>query len=279
MACTGKPGMLRGKSRQTVMAAGVPRSFVYYVPQSLDANKPAPFVIVPHGYTMSGEEMFGITGYDKIADREGFVVAYPDGAGANPWNVGAGICGAGALVNGTGDDQSFIDAMLEFVAADQCLDASHVFITGFSMGGYFSNESACMNPKIRAGGPHSGGTHDLSGCKNARRPMIIFHFKSDALIDYACGSSARDEWVKRNGCTAAGPDVTVVKGGSCEYYKGCPADGQVVFCSFDEPAGGAGEAITGHAWSGGSNMNSGFAIPPTENASELGWAFFKKYAW
>jgi len=37
----------------------------------------------------------------------------------------------------------------------------------------------------------------------------------------------------------------------------------------------------GHAWSGGSKAGMGaFAtISKTESATELGWAFFKKYAW
>jgi poly(3-hydroxybutyrate) depolymerase len=279
MACTGKAGKNRGKSDQMVMAAGVARTFVLYEPMALDANKPVPLVVVPHGFTMSGEEMFGLTGYDKIADRDGFVVAYPDGEGATPWNVGDGICGLGSFVAATGDDQSFMNELIKFVDADQCLDHDHLFITGFSMGGYFSNETACVNTAFRASGPHSGGTHDLSACAAKHKPMIIFHFKSDSLIDYMCGSDARDKWVTHNGCSASGPDVTMVKGGSCEYYKGCPADGQVAFCSFDEPPGGAGETITGHAWSGGSQANSGFGIPQTESASELGWAFFKKYAW
>jgi poly(3-hydroxybutyrate) depolymerase len=277
--CTGKPGKNRSKSSQMVMAAGVARTFVLYEPATLDANKPAPIVVVPHGFTMSGEEMFGLTGYDKIADREGLVVAYPDGEGATPWNVGSGICGLGGFVAATGDDQSFMNELIKLIEADQCVDHDHVFITGFSMGGYFSNETACMNPAFRAGGPHSGGTHDLSACAAKHKPMILFHFKSDSLIDYSCGQDARDQWVKHNGCTASAPDVTPVKGGSCEYYKDCPKDGQVAFCSFDEPAGGGGESITGHAWSGGSAASSSFAIPQTESASELGWAFFKKYAW
>ena len=70
-ACSGKPGMKRGKSSQTVSAGGVTRTFVYYAPQNLDPNKPAPVVIIPHGFTMSGDAMFTITGYDKIADRGG----------------------------------------------------------------------------------------------------------------------------------------------------------------------------------------------------------------
>ncbi len=112
-------------------------------------------------------------------------------------------------------------------------------------------------------------------------PVIIFHFKSDSLISYTCGTDARDKWVAHNGCSATSPDVTQVTGGTCEYYKGCPADGQVALCSFDEPTPNGGETITGHAWSGGSRdgTGAGFAMPQTESATEIGWAFFKKYAW
>jgi polyhydroxybutyrate depolymerase len=278
-ACTGKAGQHRGKTTQMVMAGGMARSFVLFAPKTLDPNKPAPLLVVPHGFVMTGEDMFSITGYDKLADRDGFVVAYPEGEAGTPWNVGSGICGLGAFVAAAGDDQSFMNELIKSVEADQCLDHDHIFMSGFSMGGYFSNETACVNPQFRAAGPHSGGTHDLSQCPNKHKPMIIFHFKSDALIGYECGQGARDEWVKHNGCMASNPDVTMVKGGSCEYYKGCPADGQVAFCSFDEPAGGGGESVTGHAWSGGSQATSSFAIPSTESATDLGWAFFKKYAW
>jgi hypothetical protein len=54
----------------------------------------------------------------------------------------------------------------------------------------------------------------------------------------------------------------------------------VALCSFDEPTAG-GETVLGHAWSGGSRagQGAGFAMPQTASASELGWAFFKQYAW
>ncbi|HEX4339335.1 MAG TPA: hypothetical protein VH062_25685 [Polyangiaceae bacterium] len=278
-ACTGKPGARRGKSSQMVSAGGAMRTFVYYAPQNLDANKPVPIVIIPHGFTMSGDQMFTITGYDKIADREGFIAIYPDGepGSLGPWNVGTGVCGLGAFVGGTGDDQSFVDAMISFTEADQCVDHDHVFMSGFSMGGYFSNETGCLRKEIRAIAPHSGGTHPLSTCKVGHKPVILFHFTTDALISYSCGQGARDEWATHNGCNTASPMTTMVKGGSCEYYS-CPADGQVALCSFITPSNHANDGFPGHAWSGGA-AGQAFSISETESASELGWAFFKKYAW
>jgi polyhydroxybutyrate depolymerase len=288
-ACSGKPGALRGRSMQSLMAGGLARSFIYYAPSTLDPNTPAPLVIIPHGYTMTADMMFEITKYSEIADREKFVIAFPNGQmpglGA-PWNVGNPDCKStlGILPLAMGDDNAFIDAMIAFAEADQCLDKSHVFMTGFSMGGYLANETGCMRPDIRAIAPHSGGTHDFATCKVTNKPVLLMHFEGDGLIPYACGTQARDRWTTLNKCQLAAPDVTMVQGGRCEYYKGCAPGGQVGMCSFTIPTGGVrNEAYAGHAWSGGSKdgvaMGAPFAIPETASASQLSWEFFKKYAW
>jgi polyhydroxybutyrate depolymerase len=288
-ACSGKPGAKRGKSTQMLMAGGLMRSFIYYAPAGLDANTPAPLVFVPHGYTMNADQMFEITKYSELADKEKFVVIFPNGQApgmAPPWNVGQPDCTStlGILPLATGDDNAFIDAMLKFAEDDQCIDKNHVFMTGFSMGGYFSNESGCMREDIRAIGPHSGGSHDFASCKVKNKPVIVMHFEGDGLIPYMCGTSARDRWLARNGCQAADPEIKMVTGGRCEYYKGCPANGQVAMCSFTNPTTGTrNEAFPGHGWSGGTKEGpSGgapFAIPETESATQLSWDFFKKYAW
>src|SRR5438132_1595276 len=83
---------------------------------------------------------------------------------------------------GTGDDFAFMDAMQADVLEDQCLDDNHIFLTGFSMGGYFAHHVGCMRPDIRAVAPHSGGTHDLSACTTGHKPIIIFHGTADVVI-------------------------------------------------------------------------------------------------
>jgi polyhydroxybutyrate depolymerase len=237
----------------------------------MDPNEPVPVVIVPHGWTMSGDSMYTITQYHLIADREGFVVLYPDGEplSLGPWNVGEGACPSNLLLLPTaiGDDQAFIDAMISFVETGQCVDRKHIFVTGFSMGGYFSNETGCLRPDIAAVGPHSGGSHDLSNCPVQRKPVIIFHGTADGLIPVSCGKEARDRWAERNGCGQTVENRSV-KGGHCEYSVGCPADGQVVLCLFDN---------MDHGWAGGSQAS--FSFPDYESAAELGWSFFTTYAW
>lgn len=283
-ACSGKPGAHRGKSTQMLMAGGLQRKFVYYAPSSLDANKPVPLVIVAHGFNTDSEQMFALTEYSKVADRESFVVAFPEGPTLGPWNVGAPTCTStvlGLVPASTSDDQAFLDGIIEFAQDDQCIDSNHTFMTGFSMGAYLTNLSGCLRKDLRAIVPHSGGL-DVSMCNAAaKKPVLLLHFETDQLIPYMCGIQARDLWLKQNACQSADPEVKMVTGGRCEYYKGCSAGAQVAMCTLMTPAGGD-EIFAGHAWSGGSLALAGigpWVIPETENAAELAWGFFKEYAW
>jgi polyhydroxybutyrate depolymerase len=266
--CTGKTGSRRGKTNRTLTAAGLDRAYIVYEPEGLDANRAAPLVFVHHGFTMSGQAMFDITEYSAIADREGFVVAFPDGEpmSLGPWNVGTDVCGAGSIVTAGGDDFAFLDAMIDDIETDQCLDRAHVFVTGFSMGGYFSHHVGCMRADIAAVAPHSGGTHPFDTCVPGPKPVIIFHGTADPLISQSCDDTARAQWVERNHCSK---DVVSkdVKGGHCEWSQGCPPGGQVVYCLFDG---------MGHVWAGGASGQM-FGDPNFESASELSWSFFKNY--
>lgn len=284
--CAAKPGALRGRSLQTVMVGSQTRSFIRYAPEALDPKTPAPVVIVPHGYMMNADMMYRVTRYADLADRENIVVLFPNGQPASnlfagPWNVGSPDCvsSLGLLPNARGDDDSFLDAMLDLVEADQCLDRDHIFMAGFSMGGYFSNHIGCTRADIRAVAPHSGGVHELTMCKSESKPVLIMHFQEDSLIPSRCGLQARDRWLELNKCQAEAPELQQVNGGSCEYYTGCQPDGQVGLCLFATPDTSDSQTFRGHGWSGGSTQAASFAIPETESATELSWSFFKKYAW
>jgi poly(3-hydroxybutyrate) depolymerase len=266
--CTGKTGA-PGTSARMVMNGALQRTFLVHIPASLDPNAPAPVLLVHHGFTMTGQIMEDITGFDAVADAEGFVVVYPDGGGAAPWNVGQGICGVGGAVAGVEDDFAFVDKMLADVEQSQCLDREHVFVTGFSMGGYFSNHIGCQqgNAKIRAVAPHSGGTYP-GECPGAPLPVMIVHGSGDALITPDCGTGAREYWVQRNGCSQE-VESRPVMGGTCEWHMGCPAGAQVVLCMFDGMAHGWAGASTSGAngfYGGGSQFQS---------ATGLIWDFFK----
>jgi polyhydroxybutyrate depolymerase len=266
----------RGETTRTVDAGGLTRRYHVYLPAHADRSRPLPLVYVHHGYTMSGNLMIGVTRYEQLADEEGIAVVFPDGQGGAlsleaPWNVGDGVCRSYEIItpNASGDDFAMLDAIRADVSADQCIDERRVYVTGFSMGGYFANQAGCMRSDVRAIAPHSGGTHDLAGCTGGVKPVILFHGTADPVIPTSCGRDAAAAWAAHNGC-ATTKTSRDVQGGNCERYDGCPAGGQVELCTF---------TLMGHCWAGGPLLSGIYACPPYADATRLEWEFFKAYAW
>ena len=284
-AC-GTRGGASGLSRRAMKVARLHRTYLVYLPASADPGTGVPLVFVHHGFTMSGQLMHDITDYAALADREQIALAFPDGQGGPsttnpPWNVGTDLCPSflGPPPTARGDDFALLDAIKADISEDQCVDREHVFVTGFSMGGYFSNHAGCMRTDIRGIAPHSGGTHDLAGCANARMPVIIFHGAADPLIPAGCNdpgapavpgvTPAAAAWAQHNGCSTT-TTTRSVPGGSCLRYEGCPAGGQVEMCSF---------IGMGHCWAGGAASQGVYSCPAYGDATQLAWQFFKQYAW
>jgi polyhydroxybutyrate depolymerase len=275
----------RGYTTHNATVAGIERTYHVYLPERASATTPIPLVMVFHGYTMSGDKMHDITDYTEIADAEGIALAFPDGQGGAdtlgaPWNVGSNVCPtfAGIPPNATGDDFALLDHIKAEISEDQCLDTDHLYATGFSMGGYFSHHIGCMRSDFRAVAPASGGTHDLENCTNDRRPIIIFHGSADPLVPAGCNDPgalpviatepAADAWATKNGCSLT-TTPRAVTGGTCFHYEGCPADGQVELCTFDN---------MGHCWAGGNASAGIYSCPEKASATQLEWDFFKQYA-
>jgi polyhydroxybutyrate depolymerase len=252
--CTGKPGGTGDVSRTWNGLA----QYITHYPPGLDPNTPVPLVFVAHGFTMSGAAMQAITNFDTVADRDKFVVVYPDGdGGAFPWDVGVGACAPGGLISASGAASltGYLDGMREAIEADQCIDGNAIFVTGFSMGGYFSHHVGCQRggELARAVGPCSGGTY-AGECPAAPVPVFIMHGANDTFIDHTlCGQGARDMWLPRNSCDSTF-ETKPVSGGHCDWYEGCDENGQTVYCEFDG---------VGHSWASG--------------ATDAVWSFFKSY--
>jgi poly(hydroxyalkanoate) depolymerase family esterase len=52
--------------------------FIEYVPRSLRPGRRVPLVVMVHGAQTTAEQEIHATGFNRIAEREGFVVLYPD---------------------------------------------------------------------------------------------------------------------------------------------------------------------------------------------------------
>ncbi len=265
---SGLPGLHEGVE---VDVDGTKRTFDLYVPSGIDPEEHVPIVFAHHGASMTGKMMRVLTEFNELADTEGFIVAFPNGVATTWQSGGLGLCGLGTLAPGIADDLGFVEAMIDHLDDTYCVDRKRTLVTGFSMGGYFSNYIGCSRPDlVTAIGPHSGGGPP-DDCEPGPKPVMIMHGTLDLIIRPGCGPEARDKWVEHNGCSTD-VETETVKGGHCERSLGCPPGGQVVYCEFKGMI---------HGWAG---HNCGFptCILPYgggdnyEDATRLVYDFFKE---
>ena len=102
----------------------------------------APLIFVLHGGEGSASSMELLTrgAFNRIADREGAIVVYPEGIERH-WNDGRDLPDTAARENV--DDVGFILALIEEVARRHPLDRGRIFSTGISNGGFMSMRLAC----------------------------------------------------------------------------------------------------------------------------------------
>jgi polyhydroxybutyrate depolymerase len=77
-ALAGGQGATR-ETAGTITHAGQERTYLVHVPASYDGKKALPLVLALHGGGASGRSMIGLAKLNELADRHGFLVAYPDG--------------------------------------------------------------------------------------------------------------------------------------------------------------------------------------------------------
>ena len=69
---------------------GIERTYYLHLPKDFDNLISVPLLVALHGGGKGdGEDIAKHFGFNKIADREGFVTVYPNGID-NQWNDGAG---------------------------------------------------------------------------------------------------------------------------------------------------------------------------------------------
>src|SRR5687767_10643478 len=142
------PDALAETLEQTVAHDGKQRTYLLTAPDAAGTGK-LPLVIALHFYPGSGRAMADLTGFSGIAEREGFLVAYPDGLNG----------GFNALMCcGTEDDVGFIRAVIEDIGKSHAVDADRIYATGISNGGDLAYRLAAELPGVFAAiAPVSGG--------------------------------------------------------------------------------------------------------------------------
>ena len=164
------------------------RAYILHVPTKLGA-KPA-LVLNFHGGGGNAPGHQKYVRMDPLADREGFLVAYPEGTGPfdgkfETWNAG-GCCGS--AVRDQVDDLGFVRRLLADIARRQPYDPARVYATGLSNGAMMAYRLATeLSDQIAAIAPVAG-TIAVEHFPTARAvPVLHIHSVDDPRAIYAGG--------------------------------------------------------------------------------------------
>src|SRR5262245_361151 len=179
--------------RGSLRAGERERSYALYVPASR-AERPA-LVLVLHGSMGSGDQARTGTFYrfDELADRDGFVVAYPDGFERH-WNDCRRVAPYSANTLGV-DDVGFLRALVARLEAELGVDPARVYATGMSNGGQMAYRLALEAPDLVAAvAPVAAGLPDAENldCTPSGEPVavLILNGTEDPMNPFAGGRVA-----------------------------------------------------------------------------------------
>ena len=181
--------------RVTLAHDGRDRSYLLHVPpQAATSRQRLPCVFVLHGGGGDSEQVAEDTGFSALADREGFVVVYPDGTGPLrarllTWNSGGiDVYAAAQRV----DDVGFLKAVVGDVLLRVAIDPDRVYATGMSNGAMMCHRLAREASDVFAAIAPVSGAMDFTAVES-ERPMsvMIVHGDADAHVRYAGGRPGR----------------------------------------------------------------------------------------
>ncbi|MBI4020274.1 MAG: phospholipase [Candidatus Aenigmarchaeota archaeon] len=277
---------------------GFTRAYIAHVSSLYDGSRPLPLIIALHGGTGTGGDMIELTqaGLNKLADKEGFAVVYPDGIEGH-WNDGRDVSSYRVQREDI-DDVGFISALIDDMGRKLKIDSKRVYATGISNGAMMSNRLGCdLAGKITAIAPVAGAMPEkiAPACSPGRPvPVMSINGIDDPQVPWEGGKvvvlgkdlggvlSPVDTvrlWARNSGCSET-PDVSYVADRDPEdgtrvrkeVYTGCQGGSEVVHYVVE---GG------GHTWPGGwQYLPEGFVGKTNRDidANQVIWEFFKRHS-
>ena len=290
-----------GDHEFTIRHGGRARTYLVHVP-ARTADRPA-VIIAFHGGGGNAQGFQEYAELDGIADREGFLVVYPNGTGPLPrrlltWNAGDGCCGY-AMTRKV-NDVGFATMVLADLEGRTPIDRARVYATGHSNGAIMAHRLAAERPELIAAIAPVAGSLDLKNFSPRRGvPVLQIHSVDDPRALYAGGlgppfpgtnnrvfhqpvQAGLDRWIGTNKCRT-NPDTLETRRGAAEtpaanqtathlVWRGCADGAEVTHWKLTG---------SGHAWPGDAEPPGGerLAGPQTTivRAAEEVWKFVSRF--
>ncbi|ROT38057.1 alpha/beta-hydrolase [Sodiomyces alkalinus F11] len=225
------------------------RDYTLHIPQNYDNNNPHRLIF---GFHWLGGSMDDVVYGNSIQPWYGLeprsqgsaIFVAPQGRNAGWANEG-------------GQDIDFVEAIIEAVENDLCIDQDARFATGFSFGGAMSYSLACSRASsFRAIAAIGAGP--VSGCDGGNDPMAFLgiHGVSDDVFPIDIGIGLAQTFIQNNGCQWA------------DIPQPPPGSGQSIRTDFQ----GCSRPVSFIAYDGGHN-GAPFG-PESSLAPDATWDFF-----
>lgn len=260
------------------------------------AARPRPVVVLLHGAGGTAELAMQNTGWARLAEREGVLLAYPEGTRPDPgapprfrqnpqaWNDGSG---RGHTARQAIDDVAFLGALLDRLVSAHGADPARIYLAGFSNGGSMAfRAGAELATRVAAIGPVAG--HCWVDPPSLERPVpaLMMYGGLDPLNPPPGGEvttpwGARevhppvldsfDRWRALNGCGGAPTIGDAGAGVKAFEATGCASEAEVRCLIIMD---------LGHHWPGGPRLLPPWIAGPASHRVDgagVLWEFFRRH--
>jgi polyhydroxybutyrate depolymerase len=207
-------GLAHADEVLTFSHQGIARTATIHAPADLPAG-PAPVVIGLYGHGQTIEHFRDWLHLDATADREHFLVVYPE-AVDHDWSYGRPIVNPMPAVGGEPvDDVGFIRRIIDDLIETKRGDPARIYVTGLSRGGLMTYTLACaLADRVAAAAAAITGMTEFQReeCRPARPvPLMVVAGTNDRVQMYDGWLAPRgrllsvpetlEYWREQNGCT------------------------------------------------------------------------------
>lgn len=206
---------------------GSTRYYLLDVPDNADNQTPLMLVFGLHGFDMNNIAVVDLFNFTERSGGKAITV-WPQGEGPHPGDVehwGDHVLESTWVANE--QNYAFLRQIMTDLGERYCIDQQRIFIAGFSMGAFFTNQLACAHSDwFRAFAPVAGGgPQNCAG--EVQSAIMLQHGTADEIVEPSNGEGSRDFWVEQNGCSTSSSRSL----NNCEFFNDCADDKPVAWCT------------------------------------------------